>query len=75
MEPLAMSRGGEARNPAAAAAAGVARTDAGARSDAIERRISQPPRSSRAPGMGLGHEVLLALIMALAMAGTVFLYR
>lgn len=48
---------------------------------AIERRPSSPPSSQRysvrhsAPGMGMGHEVLLALIMAVAMAATVFLYR
>jgi hypothetical protein len=34
-----------------------------------------PPRPSRVPGMGFGHELLLALIMALAMTATVFLYR
>lgn len=32
-------------------------------------------RTSRAPGMSFGHDVLLALIMAIAMAATVFLYR
>jgi hypothetical protein len=30
---------------------------------------------SRAPGMTFGHEVLVALIMAIAMGATVFLYR
>lgn len=34
-----------------------------------------PPRRVRAPGMGFQHELLLALIMALAMTATVFLYR
>lgn len=34
-----------------------------------------PPRSSRMPGMGFGHDLLLALIMAIAMTATVFLYR
>lgn len=45
---------------------------------AIEQSPSSPPsapRASRVPGMGMGHEVLLALIMAVAMAATVFLYR
>jgi hypothetical protein len=34
-----------------------------------------PPRSSRTPGMGFGHDLLLALIMAIAMTATLFLYR
>ena len=34
-----------------------------------------PRRPSRAPGMGFGHDLLLALIMAVAMTATVFLYR
>ena len=41
----------------------------------LRRALSMPPRSSRAPGMGSGHEVLLAVIMAIVMAATVFLYR
>jgi hypothetical protein len=32
-------------------------------------------RSSGLPGMSFGHDVLLALIMAVAMGATVFLYR
>ena len=44
-------------------------------SDPAEARSTTPPRSSRAPGTGLSHEVLVALIMAIAMAATVFLYR
>lgn len=46
-----------------------------------ESGSSEPPsstaRPSRAParGMTFGHEVLLALIMAIAMGATVFLYR
>jgi hypothetical protein len=40
------------------------RTSMVARSDARAR-----------PGMSFGHDVLLALIMAVAMAATVFLYR
>jgi hypothetical protein len=32
-------------------------------------------RSSTPPGMSFGHDVLLAVIMAVAMAATVFLYR
>ena len=35
----------------------------------------RPSRVSRAPGMSLGHDVLLAMIMAIAMGATVFLYR
>jgi hypothetical protein len=38
-------------------------------------RASVVPRSRARPGTGLGHDVLLALIMAVAMAATVFLYR
>ena len=38
-------------------------------------RASVVPRSRARPGMSFGHEVLLALIMAVAMAATVFLYR
>lgn len=46
-----------------------------------ESRSSDPPSSTavpegaRARGMTFGHEVLLALIMAIAMGATVFLYR
>ena len=43
--------------------------------EALAERRSLPPRSSRAPGMGFEHELLLALIMAVAMAATVLLYR
>jgi len=38
-------------------------------------RESIAPRSSRAPGTGFGHELLVALIMAIVMTATVFLYR
>lgn len=38
-------------------------------------RVSAAPRSQARPGMSFGHDVLLALIMAVAMAATVFLYR
>ncbi len=38
-------------------------------------RASVAPRSRARPGTSLGHDVLLALLMALAMAATVFLYR
>jgi hypothetical protein len=38
-------------------------------------RTSVVPRSQGRPGMGFGHDVLVALIMAVAMAATVFLYR
>jgi hypothetical protein len=41
----------------------------------LTTRPTSPPRSSRVPGMGFPHELLLALIMAVAMAATVFLYR
>ena len=44
-----------------------------------ESRPSEPPSTAvvppRARGMTFGHEVLLALIMAIAMGATVFLYR
>jgi hypothetical protein len=43
--------------------------------DPPEARVSAPPRSSRVPGTGFGHELLLALIMAIAMTATVLLYR
>ena len=33
------------------------------------------PRVSRVPGMSFGHDLLLAVIMAIAMTATVFLYR
>jgi hypothetical protein len=36
---------------------------------------SEPIPSCRTRGMTLGHEVLVALIMAVAMGATVFLYR
>ena len=39
---------------------------------AVEPRPSEPPR---ARGMTFGHELLLALIMAVAMGATVVLYR
>jgi hypothetical protein len=42
---------------------------------AKEERRSAPPRSSRVPGMGFGHELLVALIMAVAMVATLLLYR
>jgi hypothetical protein len=42
---------------------------------AREERRSIAPRSSRAPGMGFGHELLVALIMAVAMVATLLLYR
>jgi len=38
-------------------------------------RESIAPRSSRAPGTGFGYELLVALIMAIVMTATVFLYR
>ena len=37
--------------------------------------IGGAERSSRAPGTGFGHELLVALIMAIVMTATVFLYR
>lgn len=40
-----------------------------------DARLSAAARPSRVPGMGFGHEVLLALIMAVAMAATLSLYR
>ena len=40
-----------------------------------DARESIAPRSSRAPGTGFGHELLVALIMAIVMTATVFLYR
>jgi hypothetical protein len=42
---------------------------------AREERRSTAPRSSRAPGMGFGHELLVALIMAVVMVATLLLYR
>jgi hypothetical protein len=47
----------------------------GARDGVGDERRSTPPRSSRAPGMGFGHELLVALIMAVAMVATLLLYR
>jgi hypothetical protein len=44
-------------------------------SDADGPRPSVAPRSSRAPRDGFGYELLVALIMAIAMTATVFLYR
>jgi hypothetical protein len=32
-------------------------------------------RSSRPPGMGFGHELLVAMMMAIALLATVLLYR
>ena len=44
--------------------------------DAREVRVSRFSRASHGPpGMGMRHDVLIALIMAVAMAATVFLYR
>lgn len=40
-----------------------------------DMRVSRASRPTRPPGMSFGHDVLLALIMAVAMAATVFLYR
>jgi hypothetical protein len=44
------------------------RTHALASSNAYDARAALAPRSSRAPGMHLGHELLLALTMAIAFA-------
>jgi len=44
-------------------------------SDDAEARSSAPPRSSRSPGTGFSHELLVAVIMAIVMTATVFLYR
>ncbi len=38
-------------------------------------RTNAAERWQRRPGMSFGHDVLLALIMAVAMAATVLLYR
>jgi len=38
-------------------------------------RANASERWQRRPGMSFGHDVLLALIMAVAMAATVLLYR
>ena len=43
--------------------------------EARDVRVSRFSRASRTPGMGMRHDVLIALIMAVAMAATVFLYR
>jgi len=69
------------------AARGLASTSVGATADALATSISgdgvrsspthaagRPQRLSR-PGMSFGHDVLLALIMAVAMTATVLLYR
>lgn len=40
-----------------------------------EARLSSLSRASRPPGMSFGHELLLAVIMAVAMGATLFLYR
>lgn len=40
-----------------------------------ERPLMLEQRRSRAPGMGFGHELLVALIMAVAMGATLLLYR
>ena len=37
--------------------------------------VASLPRPSVGPGMGFSHDVLLAVIMAVAMTATVFLYR
>ena len=44
-------------------------------SGSLSARLSAGPRSSGAPGMGFGHDLLIALIMAIAMTLTVLLYR
>jgi hypothetical protein len=66
MEPLTMA------SPASLAGASFSRDVHPASS---ELRVSGPPRSSRPPGMSFGHDVLLALIMGVAMAATLLLYR
>jgi hypothetical protein len=43
--------------------------------EACAPRSVRPSRPSTAPGMTFGHDVLLAVIMAIAMGATVFLYR
>jgi hypothetical protein len=67
----------------AGAGAGGVRADAGdtraGTADIAVRerpsRASVVPRSRPHPGKSLGHDVLIALIMAVAMTATVFLYR
>ena len=58
---------------ASSAAVGLApEVDAEPRTSVVPRSRSRVVQRS---GMSFGHDVLLALIMAVAMAATVFLYR
>ena len=79
MPPAVERRGAQAAEQAddATAPKAVARhpVPAGRERPSHLARWSTAPRSQARPGMSFGHDVLLALIMAVAMAATVFLYR
>jgi hypothetical protein len=80
MESLAMSSGvdgGGAVDGASTALVETAGDVATSLSAAGVRatRTSAARRCERRPGMSFGHDVLLALIMAVVMAATVLLYR
>ncbi len=76
MESLAMEPD-VAGSPSPPASQAAWRGDIGVPSERASgaTRASVVPRSAARPGMSFGHDVLLALIMAVAMAATVFLYR
>jgi hypothetical protein len=72
MESLAMTPAEQARPEERD---GASKDDGGLEERTRRSRASVVPRSQARPGMSFGHDVLLALIMAVAMAATVFLYR
>jgi hypothetical protein len=75
MESLAITSAVERGGPAAAEGAPPVALGPDAAASERPSRATVVPRSRARPGMSFGHDVLLALIMAVAMAATVFLYR
>jgi hypothetical protein len=75
MESLAITSGVEGGGPAETEGAPPIALGLDAAGHERPSRATVVPRSRARPGMSFGHDVLLALIMAVAMAATVFLYR
>lgn len=75
MESLAITSAAECRGPPGTEGAQPIAPGLGAVASQRPSRATVVPRSQARPGMSFGQDVLLALIMAVAMAATVFLYR
>jgi len=72
-EAVALDASGRATVALGATPGGVATSISA--EDVHSRTTNASERWQRRPGMGFEHDVLLALIMAVAMAATVLLYR